>query len=157
MTLRASYSLGRVRGGDGSVHQHAQNPNGIGNVFYVLFAKVLVTQRKLGSDLPMNHVRNANAARLGETLQPRRDVNAVPVNLLALDHHIAKVDADAELHPALLRQLRILDPERGLNRNGASNRLDHTGEFGQYAVTGRIDESAVVSFDQRVSNLPAGG
>src|SRR5690242_2137122 len=137
MTLRDSDRFSRDRGGDGPVYQHAENPNGLCDVFYVLFAKVLVTQRKLGSDLPMNHVRNADAARLGETLQPRRDVNAVPVNLLALDHHIAKVDADAELHPALLRQLRILGPKRGLNRNGASNCLDHTGEFGQYAVTGR--------------------
>ena len=77
MTLRANYSLGRVRGGNGPVHQHAQNPNGLGNVFYVLFTKVLITQRKLGSDLPVNHVRNANPARLGETLQARRDINPI--------------------------------------------------------------------------------
>jgi len=68
------------------------------------------------------------------------------VDLLALDHHIAEVDADVELHPALQRPLCILGPKFGLNRKGASNRLDHAGEFGQYAVTGRIDESAVMSF-----------
>jgi hypothetical protein len=94
---------------------------------------------------------------IGKTLQARREIDPVAVNLLALDHHIAKIDAYAELHPALQRQLHILGPKRGLNRNGASNRLDHAGELGRYAVTGRIDESAVVSFDQRVSNLAVGG
>ena len=65
-----------------------------------------------------------------------RHIDAVAINLLTFDHHVAEVDADAELHPTLQRQFRIFVPKRTLNRNGAINRLDHAGEFGQYAVTG---------------------
>ena len=59
---------------------------------------------------------------------------AVTVDLIALDHHVAEVDADAKLHPALRRQLRILGLERGLNIDRTIHRLDHAGELGQNAI-----------------------
>jgi hypothetical protein len=153
MTLGTTYSLGWARSGDGPIRQHAENANGLGNVFDALLTQILVTQRKLRSDLTVNHVRNANAPRLGQALQSRGDIDTIAVNLLALDHHIAEVDADAELHPTVEGQLRILGLKLGLDCNGARNRLDHTGELGQYAVAGRVHESAMVSFDQGVSDL----
>ena len=39
-----------------------------------------------------------HAARLGEALDARRDVDAVAEEVVALDHHVAEIDADAELH-----------------------------------------------------------
>jgi hypothetical protein len=44
--------------------------------------------------------RNIDAAWLGKTLQARRNVDAVAVDLFVLDHHVVQVDPDAELHPA---------------------------------------------------------
>ena len=38
---------------------------------------------------------------IGETLQPGGDVDAVAVESLAFDDHIAQVDADAKLHLTL--------------------------------------------------------
>src|SRR6516225_2389295 len=90
-------------GRDSPVHEHTQNPNRFGNVFYMLLSKVLVTQRRLGSYLPMNHVRNADAARSREALQPGRDVDTVAINLCAVDDHVPEVDANAKLHPAVGR------------------------------------------------------
>ena len=95
----------------------------------------------------MHFPGDADAAGVGETLQPRRDVDPVTVDLIALDHHVAEVDADAELHPALRRQLRILSLERGLNIHCAIHRLDHAGELGQNAIAGRVYETAVVLLD----------
>ena len=127
------------------------------NILDRLLARIFVGKRQFVAHLVVSRARDTDAARFRETLQPRRDVYPVAVDLHTLDHHVAQVDADTELHLTLQRQLCILGSKRALNRNGTSNRLDHAGEFGQYAVTGRIDESPVVSFDERVSNLAAGG
>src|SRR5262249_33536763 len=106
--------------------------------------------------LPMNHVRNADAGRLSETLQPRGDIDALAINLIALDHHIAEIDADAELHPPLQRQFRILVPQRALNRNGAINRLDHTSEFGQNTIAGRVDQASAMVLDKAIYDFAIG-
>ena len=42
----------------------------------------------------------ADAARLRQRLQPRRDVHAVAENVAVLDDHVAEIDADAELDAA---------------------------------------------------------
>jgi hypothetical protein len=112
------------------LQQQPKHPHWLGDVFDPLCAEVLIVQRQLFVDVFVDGARYANAAGVGETLQPRRDVDPVTVDLIALDHHVAEVDADAELHPALRRQLRVLSFERGLNIHRAIHRLDDAGELG---------------------------
>src|SRR5580698_1175749 len=100
-------------------------------------------KRKLTSDLTVHHIRNANASRLGETLQSRGDIDAIAVDLSIFYHHITEVDTYTEMHLAVLRQLRVLTPKRDLNRNGGSDCLRHTGKLGQNAFAGGVDESSV--------------
>jgi hypothetical protein len=49
-----------------------------------------------------------------------------PYILLAVDDHIAKVDADAKLHSAVGRQTCVLGLESVLNFDRAVHRLHHT-------------------------------
>jgi hypothetical protein len=37
----------------------------------------------------MDDVRDADAARRGEALEPRRDVDAIAVDVVAVDDHVA--------------------------------------------------------------------
>jgi len=141
----------------GPVQQHSPNVHRTRDVLDRLLAAVLVTQRELVPYLFVDGARDANAAGVGETLQPRRDVDPVTVDLIALDHHVAEVDADAELHPALRRQLRVFSAERGLNIHRAVHRLDHAGELGQNAIAGGVYEAAVVLLDQAVDDLAVSG
>ena len=98
----------------------------------------------------MHFSGNTDAARVGETLQPSRDVDPVAENLLALDHHVAEVDPDAKLHPALGWQTGVFSLEGGLDLDRALDRIHHAGELRQYAVPGRVYESAVVLFDEPI-------
>ena len=70
-----------------------------------------------------------------------------PMPLFAIDDDVAEIDADAELHPPLRRQVRVLSFERSLNLNPALNSVDHAGELGQDAVSRRVYEAAVMLFD----------
>ena len=86
--------------------------------------------------------RHADAARLGNSLQPCRDVDAVAENVAILDHHVADIDADAKQHPALLGQRFVGLGERLLDGNGSAHRVDDAREFGKHAVAGRAGDLA---------------
>jgi hypothetical protein len=93
---------------------------------------------------------------LGQTLQPGRDIHPVAIDLLALDHHVAKIDADAELHTPLGWQVSILGFERGLDIGCTLHCIDHAGEFGQHAVAGGIDKPSAMLLDERIDNFAIG-
>jgi hypothetical protein len=76
------------------------------------------------------------------------DVDTVAVDLLAVDHHVTEVDADAEFHPALAWGTRVLRLEGGLDLDRTLDCVDNAGELRQYAVARRIDESSLVLLDQ---------
>ena len=88
---------------------------------------------------------DADAARLGQRLQPRGDVDAVAVDVVALDDDVAEIDADAEddalgppAAPALRRGHRLLD------RDGALDGVDDAGELDQHAVAHQLDDAAAM-------------
>ena len=104
----------------------------------------------------MNGVRDVDAAGLSETLEARSHVYPVAIDLLALDHHVAEIDADAKLHAAFGRVVHIFRLERGLHFDGAIHRLDHAGKLGQHAVAGRINEAAVMLGNSGVEQVEMG-
>ncbi len=105
----------------------------------------------------MNSPGDADAAGVGETLKASGDVNAVAVELLTLDHHVAEVDTDAEFHPAFGWQIRVLGPECGLDLDGAFHRIHNAGELRQHAITGGVHEAPAVLLDAGVNDFAIGG
>ena len=51
-----------------------------------------------------NSLGHEDAAWLRQRLEPRRDVDAVAIEVAALDHHVAEVDSDAKDDPPILGQ-----------------------------------------------------
>jgi hypothetical protein len=78
--------------------------------------------------------RDQDAAWLGELLQAGGDVDAVAVDVLAVDDHVAEVDADAERKPVLGRQGGVALAQGLLDADSAGQRLDDAREVGQHAV-----------------------
>jgi hypothetical protein len=52
--------------------------------------------------LVAHRAADADPARLGQAFEPRRDIDAVAVNVVLVDDDVADIDADAELDPTLL-------------------------------------------------------
>ena len=104
----------------------------------------------------MDRPRDQDAARLGKLLQAGGDVDAVAVDVLAVDDHVAEVDADAERKPVLGRQGGVALAQGLLDVDSAGQRLDDAREVGQHAVTRRADDAAVVLGDEPVDDLAAG-
>ena len=90
---------------------------------------------------------------LGHRLQPRGDVDAVAVDVAALDDHVAEVDADAQHDARAPRGKSALASAMPLLQfDRAVHRIDRAGELDQHAVAHQLDDAAAMLGDQRVQD-----
>ena len=71
-----------------------------GDVLERLLAEVLEGEIELACGVLVHPRRDADAARLGQAFEPRRDIDAVAKDVAVLDDDVAEIDADAELDAA---------------------------------------------------------
>ena len=138
----------------GAVRAQPIDPDGLRDVLDRLLAQEVGAERQLALDLVVDAAGNVDAAGLGQRLQAGGDVDAIAEEVVALDHHVAEVDADPELEPPVLGQLAISGCQLLLDLDRASRGFDGTRELGQHAVPGGADDPAVAAGDQRVHLLP---
>ena len=83
---------------------------------------------------------NADAARLRQRLEPGRDVDAITVDVVALDDDVAEIDADPQGHDRAGFGLgrRLLDGD------GAGHGIDHAAELDEGPVAHQLDDPAIV-------------
>ena len=96
-----------------------------------------------------------HAAGLAQLLQPGGDVDAVAEQVVALDHHVAEIDADAEHDAPVGGRLGLALGDRLLDRDGAGDRVDHRAELDDRPVAHQLDDAALVLGEQRVDRLLA--
>ena len=131
----------------------AEDPHRPGDVLHRLLAQVLEHDAELVAHRIAHRARDEDAARIGERLEPRGDVDAVAVDVVALDDHVAQVDADAELDAAVVLRGAVAVGHAGLDGDGAAHRLDGAGEIDQQAVAGALDDAAAVRRDMGFDEL----
>ena len=76
---------------------HAKDADRPADVLDALLAEILEVDVEPVADLIAHRRGDADAARLGQRLEPRRDVHAVAEDVVVLDDDVAEIDADAEL------------------------------------------------------------
>ena len=91
------------------------------DVLQALLAGIDEVGRDLALHLPPSVLGNRDAARFGNALDPRRDVDAVAKDVLALDDDVADIDADPELDRIGLGATGIVLPKLSLNFDRASD------------------------------------
>ena len=99
-------------------------------------------------DLIIDVARDADAARLGEALQARGDVDAVAEDVAVFEDDVADVDADAVADAPIFGLGRLALGHAVLDRDRAFDRIDRAAELDQGAVAGELDHTAVVLGDQ---------
>ena len=98
--------------------------------------------------------RDADPARLGQAFEAGGDVDAVAVDVLALDDHVAQVHADPETDALRLRHVPLATGHALLDGDRAGDRVHDAGELDQGAIAHQLDDPAAVLGDQRVDELP---
>jgi hypothetical protein len=77
------------------------------------------------------------------------------MNIVAVDDHVAQVNADAKNEPLVVSGGRLVPGDTGLPRHGAGQGVDHAGELDQEAVADELDDAAMMLGDERLKNVLA--
>ena len=97
-----------------------------------------------------------DAARIADTLNARCDIDAFAENVVALDQHVAEMDADAIDDTLAIRRLGVPLDHQLLDRDRAFNRVDHGRKLKQQPIAHRLDDapaSARNEWPRRVAML----
>src|ERR1700677_3877888 len=124
-----------------------------GDVLDDLFAQVGKGERELVSDLIVRRARYAQAPRLAESFQAGGNVDAIAIKVAVVDDDVADVDADSKDDALVLADVCVATEHAALNRNRALDRIDDAAEFDQRAVTGRLDDAAMMAGDRGLDQL----
>ena len=149
---------GRAAAGIGGrlfAQQNAIDPHRLADVLNRLRAHVGELDLDLAGHVIEHGAGHADAAGRGQDLQARGDVDAVAVDVGALDDDVAQVDADAQPDTPLVRQLGLARRHGALNLDGAVHRLDDARELGQQAVAHELDDAALALRDLGLHQLLA--
>ena len=104
-------------------------------------------------------IGDEHPAGIGQGLDAGGDVDPVAIEVVALDDHVAEIDADAQFDAALRGDIGVPLGHRLLHRDGAAHRIDDAGKLHQQAVAGglgpraRPGDAALVLGDLRVEEL----
>jgi hypothetical protein len=125
------------------------------DVLDLLLAQILKAEIDFVADLVADDAADADPARLGQSFQPCRDIDAVAVNILLVDDDIAEIDADAEFDAALFGNTVIAQGQLALQLDSAAHRVDGAGELDQEPVAGGLHDAAAMLGDLGVRHLAA--
>ena len=137
----------------GPVQSNAINSDRPFDVLQGLLTNVLEIEVKAIAYVIANRPRNRYAACSGNALQARSHVDAIAKNIVALDNHIANVNADAELDAAIPRHVPISILYAALHFRGASYCVHHAGKFHQHPVAGEFDNSPLMLGDFAIDKI----
>jgi len=101
--------------------------------------------------------RDADAAQLGDIFKPRRDVDAVAIDVVAIDNDIADIDPHAKFDAPIGDNLLIANGHAALHIDGTTHRIDDRGELDQHAVAGGLDDAAAMLLYLGIDQLTAMG
>src|SRR5438045_219709 len=97
--------------------------------------------------------RNGDAARLGQLLQPRRDIDTIAMPIFAFDNHVAEIDPDAQVDATILGKTRIALSHSALHDRRARDCLDNASELCEQSVAHQLEDAALMLDNLRLDQL----
>ena len=87
-------------------------------------------------------------------LEPGRDIHPVAHEIaVALLHHVAEMDADAELDPSVLGDACVAFDRSFLHFDRAAHGVDHASELDDAAVAGALDDAPAMQSDGGIDEI----
>ncbi len=77
----------------------------------------------------MHGFRDIDAPWVGKAFKSGSYIHSIAIDLVAIDNHIAEIDADSKLNFSLIGEVFATGLEVTLNYHRARQGIHHTGEF----------------------------
>ena len=88
-------------------------------------------------------------------LEPRRHVDAVAIEIVAIDDDVAEIDADAELDVPVFGNPGIALRHAALDFDGTARRIEDAAELDQKAVAHHLEDAPAMLGDGGIEELAA--
>ena len=132
------------------------DPDRLGDVLELGRAEIGDGEIEPPLHLPVGLLGETDRARLGDALEPRRDIDAVAHQItVALFDDVAEMDADAEDDAPVLRHARVALDHRVLHFDCTAHGVDHATELDERPVACTLDDAPVMDCDRRVDQIAA--
>jgi len=122
-----------------------------------VLAHVFERVRHLAGNVIPDRGRNRDQSDRRDCLQPRSDVDAIAVDVLAFNDDVAEIDADAVAKLFFARAPCVGGLGCFLDRERAVDRVDDAPEFDERPVADQLDEAAAMRSDTRIEDAPSIG
>ena len=103
----------------------------------------------LSAHLIAHDAADADAPRLRQGFETRRDVDAIAINVFVINDDIANVQANPKLNAPLWRNLHIALGHLPLDIDSTAYGIDDTGKLDKHAVTRRLNNAPAAIPDKR--------
>src|SRR5262249_39964183 len=107
----------------------------------------------LALHLTENRLGHEDAAWLGQGLDPGCNIDAIAIEIIALDHDIAEIDSDAKHDPAILREIRVCGRHCFLKLERTFHGMDGAGELDNRAIADEFHDPAAIALNDRLQDL----
>jgi hypothetical protein len=125
------------------------------DVLHLVLAQKFQRHAELARQMIIGGAGDYDTAGMGEVLQPSCDVDSVAMHIVAIDDHIAEIDADPQVDPSPLGQAGVAFGHAALEGYCAFDRIDDADELGQQAVAHYLEDTVVSSADLRFEQFLA--
>jgi hypothetical protein len=123
------------------------------NILDAVLAHIDEADRQLLADLFSHRGADADLARFGERLQPRRYIDAVAEDVAFVVDDVAEIDADAEADAFSLRPISVAVCHSLLKDDGTAQGVNDRGELDQDAIASGLEDASAMLGDQRIDQF----
>src|SRR5690606_15158552 len=129
------------------------DPDWLRDVLENMLALVDEGRVELVADLLGDGLRDEDGPWLGDAFEAHVDVDALAIDLVGLDDHVADIEADVVLGMQLGRNVGIAPAHPELDVESATHGLDDAREFREDAVARALHHAPVAFLDGRLDQL----
>src|SRR5262245_33612256 len=113
-----------------------------------MLAQILKCEQQLVADLLVDRIGDEYASRLCQGFEPSRDIDAVTIDPGLVVDHVTQIDADAELHAALLGYSLVARCHDALDLDCAFGCTHNARKLGQNTIAGSVDDAPAIVANQ---------
>jgi hypothetical protein len=137
----------------GGIGQHPVDSDGVRDVLDLAVAERLIAANQFVLDLFVDASRDKKVSRIGNSLKPRCNVDAITIDVVGFDDDVSEIDSNSILYPLLTWERRVTPDHALLDDDGAADGFDRAVEHSEKAVTRTFNKPSVMLDDRGVNEL----
>src|SRR5206468_12748697 len=115
----------------------------------MLCSRVFKSNVEFPLHLIEDHSRNANAARISQTFEPRCNVYTVAIDVVSVDDDVTDIDSNSKHDRLVVWNRQVALCNTALDGNRALDSVDNAGELNQGAIAHEFHHASVVFCNHR--------